>query len=97
MRVDKTETFAEWLRKLKDRHAKAVILVHIDRMEEGNVGKTESVGGGVYEKKIEYGPGYRLYFCHRGKELIVLLCGGDKSSQQDDIERAKAIKKEVFQ
>ena len=56
------------------------------------MGNTKSVGDGIYEKKVDYGPGYRLYFCKRGNDWILLLCGGDKSTQQDDIRKAKAIK-----
>jgi len=93
--VDKTDIFTKWLRKLKDRKAKAIILNHIDNMEEGKMGVVESVGGGVYEKKIDYGPGYRLYFGKRGKDYILLLCGGDKSKQQDDINSAKILWKEL--
>jgi len=93
--IDRTETFAKWLRKLKDRRAKAVILSHIDNMEEGKMGNTKSIGSGVYEKKIDYGPGYRLYYCKRGNDWVLLLCGGDKSTQQKDISQAKAIKKEI--
>jgi len=92
MNIDKTDIFSKWLRKLKDRRAKAVIINHIDRMEDGNIGKIESVGEGVYEKKIAYGPGYRLYFCRLSDTWILLLCGGDKSSQQDDINQAKRLK-----
>jgi len=62
-------------------------------MEEGNVGNVRSVGSGVYEKKINYGPSYRLYYCQIGKVWILLLCGGDKSTQQADIDQAKEIKK----
>jgi len=93
--IDKTDIFAKWLRKLKDRKAKAIILNHIDNMEEGKMGVVESVGGGVYEKKIDYGPGYRLYFGKRGKDYILLLCGGDKTKQQDDINSAKSLWKEL--
>jgi len=93
--VDKTDIFAKWLKKLKDRRAKAIILNHIDNMEEGKMGVVESVGSGVYEKKIDYGPGYRLYFGKHGKDYILLLCGGVKSSQQDDIKQAKSIWKVI--
>jgi len=89
--IDKTDIFAKWLKKLKDRKAKAIILSHIDNMEEGKMGVVESVSGGVYEKKIDYGPGYRLYFGKHGKDYILLLCGGDKSKQQDDINSAKSL------
>ena len=93
--IDKTDIFAIWLKKLKDHKGKAIILNHIDNMEEGKMGVVESVGGGVYEKKIDYGPGYRLYFSKRGNDYILLLCGGDKSRQQDDIKKAKTIWKEL--
>lgn len=93
MIIDKTEAFAKWLRKLKDYRAKAIIMNHIDRIEDGNMGIVESLGEGIYEKKIGYGPGYRLYFCHLGDTCILLLCGGDKSSQQKDIDQAKEMRK----
>ena len=91
--VDRTDAFAKWLRKLKDRNARAIILNHIDRMEDGNIGDAKSIGDGLFEKKIDYGPGYRLYYCKIGETWILLLCGGDKSTQQEDIKRAKEIKK----
>ena len=91
--VDRTNIFAEWLNKLKDRRANAVILNHVDRMRNDNMGKYKSVGDGVFEKKIDYGLGYRLYYCWQGKELVLLLCGGDKSTQQNDIDQAKEIRR----
>ena len=93
--IDKTDIFARWLKKLKDRRSKAIILNHIDNMEDGKMGVIESVGSGVYEKKIDYGPGYRLYFGKRGKDYVLLLCGGDKSKQQDDIKNTKNLWKEL--
>ena len=93
--VDRTDIFASWLDKLKDRRANAVILTHIDRMRNDNMGKSKPVGDGVLEKKIDYGSGYRLYYCWRGKELVLLLCGGDKSTQQKDINQAIEIRKEL--
>jgi putative addiction module killer protein len=95
IKVERTDTFAKWLKKLKDRKAKAIILNHIDNMEDGKMGNTKSVGDGVYEKKIDYGPGYRLYFCKRGLNWLLLLCGGDKSTQQEDINYAKDIRKKL--
>ncbi|MCL2095213.1 type II toxin-antitoxin system RelE/ParE family toxin [Candidatus Saccharibacteria bacterium] len=95
VRVDRTEIFAKWLRKLRDLQARVRILNHIDNMEEGKMGNAKSVGGGVYEKKIDYGPGYRLYYFQKGKDWILLLCGGDKSTQQDDINQAKELKREI--
>jgi len=92
MIVERTKIFNKWLNSLKDRNAEATIKKHIIRMENNNVGNVESVGGGVYEKKIDCGAGYRLYFCYAGNILILLLCGGDKSTQQRDISRAKRMK-----
>jgi putative addiction module killer protein len=88
--VRKTEFFAKWFDNLKDRRAKARIQARIDRMEMGNFGDVGPVGEGVSELRIFYGPGYRVYFTQRNSVVVILLCGGDKSSQQSDI--AKAIK-----
>ena len=92
MTVDRTEIFDKWLLKLKDYSASAHISRHIKRMESGNLGNIEPVGSGVYEKKINYGAGYRLYFFQKGTQIIVLLCGGDKSTQQSDINKAIKLK-----
>ena len=92
IKVDRTEYFAKWFRKLKDFRTKAIIEVHIDRMEEGNFGTFESIGDGVYEKKIDYDPGYRLYCEKKNDKWIILLCGGDKSTQKADIIKAKHLK-----
>lgn len=75
--------------------AKAAIASRIDRMAAGNLGDVDSVGGGVCETRIHYGPGYRLYFVERAGDIVIPLCGGDKSSQKQDIARAKQIAKEV--
>lgn len=91
--IGKTNYFIKWLRKLKDRRARTIIVDHIDRMEEGNFGDSKSVGGGLFEKRINYGPGYRLYYCQIDQMWILLLCGGDKSTQKDDIEQAKIMKR----
>jgi putative addiction module killer protein len=88
--VRKTEFFAKWFDNLKDRRAKARIQARIDRMEMDNFGDVGPVGAGVSELRIFYGPGYRVYFTQRNSIVVILLCGGDKSSQQSDI--AKAIK-----
>jgi putative addiction module killer protein len=93
--VKRTIEFAEWLKGLRDVRATAKITSRIDRMEEGNLGDVASVGEGVSEARIHYGPGYRLYFVERGSEIVVLLCGGDKSSQRRDISHAKRLAKEV--
>jgi putative addiction module killer protein len=91
LQVRRTEEFAAWLRGLRDKQGRARILGRIDRLEEGNPGKTRSVGGGVVEMKIDFGPGYRVYYIQRGDLLILLLCGGDKSTQASDIKRAKVL------
>ena len=83
-----TEEFEHWFTTLKDERAKARIQARIDRAELGNLGDVAPVGGGVSEMRIHYGSGYRVYFLRRGAELIVLLAGGDKSSQPKDIRRA---------
>jgi putative addiction module killer protein len=89
--IRETEVFADWMAKLRDQQAKAKIAIRIDRLRSGNLGTVASVGGGVSEMKIDHGPGYRVYFVSRGKELVILLCGGDKSTQDKNIKRAKAI------
>jgi putative addiction module killer protein len=83
--IRKTELFANWLNNLRDIQAKARVLVRIERLALGNAGDVKPVGEGVLEMRISYGPGYRVYFIQRGSELIILLAGGDKSSQSKDI------------
>jgi putative addiction module killer protein len=87
----KTSVFDTWLRTLRDRQAKVRIAARIDRLASGNPGDVKPIGGGLSEMRINHGPGYRVYFMQRGSIVIVLLCGGDKSSQQRDIEQAKAL------
>lgn len=89
--IVRTLHFAEWLSDLPDARAKARIAVRIDRLALGHEGDAKAVGDGVSELRIDYGPGYRVYFTYRGKALILLLCGGDKASQKRDIIRAKAL------
>jgi len=89
--VRQTTRFATWLAGLRDDRARARILKRLDRAGQGNLGDVAPVGGGVSEMRIFYGPGYRVYFVQRGAELIVLLCGGDKSTQPADIKEAKAL------
>ncbi len=91
MRIVRSDEFDSWLRKLRDGRARARVEARILRLSLGNPGDAKSVGEGVSEMKIDYGPGYRVYFIQRGEELVVLLCGGDKSTQDDDIRQAKAI------
>ena len=93
--IRQTATFSLWLRTLRDQRAKARIVARIRRASFGNVGDVRSVGAGVSEMRIDYGPGYRVYFVRRGDMLIILLCGGDKSTQDRDIEKAKAIAREI--
>lgn len=89
--IRETEDFAEWLTNLADARAAARIIARIDRMGFGLMGDVKAVGDGVSEARIDHGPGYRLYFIQRGRELIILLCGGDKSSQRRDVTKAKAM------
>ena len=86
--IRKTESFAQWLDGLRDLQARARIQVRIERLAAGNPGDVEPVGEGVSELRINYGPAYRVYFKKRGRELIVLLAGGDKSTQAKDIKAA---------
>jgi putative addiction module killer protein len=89
----KSSTFDRWLSGLKDVRARARIAIRLDRLALGNSGDSKPVGSGVCELRIDYGPGYRVYFSQRGS-MIVLLCGGDKRTQATDIKRAVAIAKE---
>jgi len=86
--IRKTELFANWLNNLRDIQAKARVLIRIERLSLGNAGDVKPVGEGVSEMRISYGLGYRVYFIQRGSELIILLAGGDKSSQSKDIKSA---------
>lgn len=86
--IRKTDLFAQWLDNLNDIRARARIQVRIERLVAGNPGDVEPVGEGVSELRINYGPGYRVYFKRRGQELIILLAGGDKSTQAKDIKTA---------
>lgn len=81
--------FSEWLDSLRDRSARARIRKRLDRVELGNLGDCKAVGEGVYELRIDYGPGYRVYYGNVDLTIILLLCGGDKDTQEEDIERAK--------
>lgn len=86
--IRKTLVFAAWLDGLRDIHARARVQTRIERLAAGNPGDVQPVGEGVSELRINYGPGYRVYFKQRGRELIILLAGGDKSTQAKDISAA---------
>ncbi len=90
-----TPVFDSWFRKLRDRRAAARIQARIDRAESGNLGDWKPVGEGVSEMRVDVGPGYRLYFLQRGTEVVILLAGGEKSTQAKDIAAAKALAKQV--
>lgn len=91
IRVIRTTEFETWIRALKDRRGRLRIVQRIDRLAGGNPGDVRSVGKGVSELRVDAGPGYRVYFARDGSELILLLCGGDKSTQKADIERARRL------
>ncbi|MCR9123499.1 MAG: type II toxin-antitoxin system RelE/ParE family toxin [Phyllobacteriaceae bacterium] len=93
--VLRTRVFRRWYEGLKDLRAQARIDARIRRVSLGNFGDVKSVGDGVSELRVPYGPGYRVYFVRRGDRIVLLLCGGDKSSQKRDIAQAKALAKEV--
>ncbi len=89
--VRQTKELSDWLHRLKDANAVARIVARIRRMELGNPGDVSSVGGGIMEMRVAYGPGYRVYYVQRGAEIVILLCGGDKRTQRQDIKRAKTL------
>ena len=92
--IIKTEIFERWLLGMRDRTARIRVLVRIDRLASGNLGDFKPVREGISELRIDHGPGYRVYFTRRGPLVIVLLVGGDKRSQDADIERAVAMAKD---
>jgi putative addiction module killer protein len=94
VRFKQTETFRKWRTRLKDERARALIASRLDRLAFGNAGDVKPVGQGISELRIDYGPGYRVYFSRRGDEIIILLCGGDKSTQAADIKTAKKLAQE---
>jgi putative addiction module killer protein len=93
--VRQTTTFAKWLKSLGDQNAKARIAIRIRRLSLGNVGDVKPVGKGVSEMRVDYGPGYRVYFVKKGNAIVILLTGGDKRSQKKDIEAAITLAKEL--
>jgi putative addiction module killer protein len=94
-KVKQTHKFSQWLIKLKDIRARIAIARRLERAQVGNLGDVKSVGENIYEMRVDLGPGYRLYYTMRGDELIILLVGGDKSTQTKDIEKAKEMAKEI--
>lgn len=88
LEIRKTDVYAKWLDGLRDIRARARILAKVERLAAGNVGDAEPVGEGVSELRINYGPGYRVYYKQQGRELVILLAGGDKGSQSRDIKTA---------
>ena len=93
--VQETAAYAKWFASLRDRAGKARIVTRILYLGDGNLGDAKSVGDGVHELRLHFGPGYRIFFTRRGKRIILLLCGGEKGSQQRDIARAKQIESEL--
>ena len=93
--VVKSDTFLRWLKNLRDRRAIARIAIRIDRMEDGNFGDHKAVGDGVSELRIDVGQGYRVYYTIRQTRVVILLCGGDKSSQPRDIQRAQRMARDL--
>jgi putative addiction module killer protein len=90
-----TGTFDAWFQSLRDKQAARRIQVRIDRAEEGNFGDCKPVGSGVSEMRIHFGPGYRVYFAQRGLEIVILLAGGDKGTQDKDIQTALALAQQL--
>jgi putative addiction module killer protein len=93
--IRRTDDFIQWIAGLRDVAARARIAKRLNRLATGNSGDVKSVGGGVSELRFTVGPGYRVYFTRRGDVVAILLCGGDKGSQSRDIEKAKAMAKEI--
>ncbi|HQB93117.1 MAG TPA: type II toxin-antitoxin system RelE/ParE family toxin [Smithellaceae bacterium] len=93
--IRQTEEFSRWFEKLKDRTARAKIAIRIRRISLGNFGDVKPVGEGISELRLNYGPGYRVYFTQKSKRLIILLAGGDKTTQSADIKKAKKIALEI--
>ena len=93
--IRKTENFAKWINGLRDIRARARILVRIERLASGNPGDVKSIGEGVSELRINYGPGYRVYYKRRGQKVVILLAGGDKSTQAKDIKTAMRLAKNL--
>ncbi len=96
-KIQQTNIFSEWFESLKDSRDQKRIMARLDRVELGNLGDVKSVGGGVMEMRFYFGPGYRIYYTMRENIIVLLLCGGDKSSQSADIKYAREIMRELFE
>ncbi len=94
-RILKTKAYSKWLEKLRDEKARARIAWRTERMRTGNFGDSKSVGGGVFELRVDIGQGYRIYFKYSRQDIILILVGGNKSTQQDDIKAAQKLAKEM--
>jgi putative addiction module killer protein len=95
LEIRQTDVYAKWFKKLRDRQARARILARIRRLSLGNPGDSSPVGEGVSDMRIDYGPGYRIYYKKQGETVAVLLAGGDKRTQKRDIEWAKELAREL--
>ncbi|HMT44103.1 MAG TPA: type II toxin-antitoxin system RelE/ParE family toxin [Chakrabartia sp.] len=93
--IRRTDAFDRWMRKLRDANARARIQIRIDRLGRGLFGDVKDVGHGLSELRVDYGPGYRVYLMRRGEVLVILLCGGDKRTQDADIKQAKALAEDL--
>jgi putative addiction module killer protein len=93
--VRQTAQYSKWINALKDYNAVARIEVRVRRLALGNAGDVKPVGGGISELRIHYGAGYRVYFVNRGGDIVILLCGGDKTTQDDDIKTAKTLAQDL--
>lgn len=97
MQLRKTHVYAKWINGLRDLQGRARILMRVERLADGHAGDVKPVGGGVWELRIHFGPGYRVYFTHQGQDIVILLAGGDKSSQSKDIQTALMLAKNLEQ
>lgn len=94
IQLQETAEFSRWLKRLKDMRGKGAIVLRLRQVQMGHLGDVKNLGLGLHELRWHIGPGYRVYFCRRGQQLILLLAGGDKSTQARDIERARQLAKE---
>ena len=95
LQIRKTDVYAEWIDNLRDLQGRARILVRVERLASGNPGDVKAIGGGVSELRVHFGPGFRVYFTQRGHDIVILLAGGDKSSQSTDIQTALQLAKNL--